>query len=210
LAYVSDETGEFQVWTMDLETKEKRVYPITESVHYPLSSYWKNESNLLIPSKEGLWNFDVSTGKGIVLRSAKKKERNIMHTTNHKMTVNKTASHAYFTFDNILWAYDLKVQIDQFVGEFNENRKKTHVRISPNGQKALFFGTSMDNTNEITLKYWDLETNVIKKLYKTKGLGFSTNLDYSFDFIDDRTIVLDKEGEVVKMDIETGEYKPVP
>src|SRR5699024_6806980 len=24
-AYVSDETGEFQVWTMDLETKEKRV-----------------------------------------------------------------------------------------------------------------------------------------------------------------------------------------
>src|SRR5699024_8084537 len=158
----------------------------------------------------GLWNFDVSTGKGIVLRSAKKKERNIMHTTNHKMTVNKTASHAYFTFDNILWAYDLKVQIDQFVGEFNENRKKTHVRISPNGQKALFFGTSIDNTNEITIKYWDLETNVIKKLYKTKGLGFSTNLDYSFDFIDDRTIVLDKEGEVVKMDIETGEYKPVP
>src|SRR5690625_7078998 len=67
----------------------------------------------------------------------------------------------------------------------------------------------MGSTNEIVLKYWDLETNVIKKLYKTKGLGFSTNLDYSFDFIDDRTIVLDKDGEVVKMDIESGEYEPI-
>jgi len=209
LAYVSDETGEFQIWTMDLDTKEKIAYPIKESVHYPLSAYWKDEDNLLTPSKEGLWSFDVLSGKGIILRSAKEEERNIMHTTNHKMTVNKTASHAYFTFDNILWAYDLKEQIGQFIGEFHENRKKTHVRVSPNGQKALFFGISMGSTNEIVLKYWDLETNVIKKLYKTKGLGFSTNLDYSFDFIDDRTIVLDKDGEVVKMDIESGEYEPI-
>src|SRR5690554_1206533 len=59
LAYVSDETGEFQVWTMDLETKEKRVYPIKEYVHYPLYAYWKDESHLLIPSKEGLQSFEI-------------------------------------------------------------------------------------------------------------------------------------------------------
>lgn len=50
LAYVSDETGVFQVWTIDLETRNKRVYPIIEFVHYPLYAYWKDKRHLLIPS----------------------------------------------------------------------------------------------------------------------------------------------------------------
>src|SRR5690625_5789342 len=115
---------------MDLDTKEKIAYPIKESVHYPLSAYWKDEDNLLTPSKEGLWSFDVLSGKGIILRSAKEEERNIMHTTNHKMTVNKTASHAYFTFDNILWAYDLKEQIGQFIDRKSTRLNSSHVASS--------------------------------------------------------------------------------
>src|SRR5699024_8170878 len=41
-------------------------------------------------------------------------------------------------------------------------------------------------------------------------LLYTTSLNYSFDFIDENTIILDKEGEVVRMDIETGEYEPIP
>src|SRR5699024_8152500 len=78
------------------------------------------------------------------------------------------------------------------------------------GQKALYFGTSMDSVNEIALKCLNLKTNDKKDLYLTKDLGFTTNLDYSFDFINDQYIVLDKDGEVVKMDIESGEYEPIP
>src|SRR5690554_4806681 len=62
LAYVSDETGEFQVWTIDLETSEKRVYPVKEYIHYPLSAYWGDNNRLLIPSDEGLQSFEVVTG----------------------------------------------------------------------------------------------------------------------------------------------------
>src|SRR5699024_1957571 len=210
LAYISDESGGFQVWTVDLETKEKRVYPIKESVHYPLSIYWEDDKHLLIPSKEGLQSFEINTGTGQITRKAQEEERNIMHTTNHKMTVNKTATNAYLIFDNILWGYDLNENIDKYIGEFKENRKKTLVRISPNGQIALYFGRSSERTNLIELKYWNLETDSIKSVYETKDLGFSTNLDYSFDFINEQYIVLDKDGEIVRMDLETGEYESIP
>src|SRR5699024_5012703 len=181
-----------------------------ESIHYPLTAYWRDENELLIPSKEGLLNFDVNTGEVYLLRVAKEEERNIMHITNHKMTINRSATHAYFTFDNILWAYDFKEQLDQFIGEFNEPRKKTFVRLSPNGQKVLFFGEPMDTVNEIALKYWNLKTNDKRDLHFTKDLGSSTSLDYSIDFIDNNSIVIDKDGEIVLMDIETGEYEPNP
>lgn len=210
LAYVSDETGEFQVWTMVLETKERRVYPIKETFHYSLYAYWKDENHLLIPSKEGLRVFNVNTGKGEVLRTAKEEERNIMHTTNNKMTVNKTGTHAYYQFDGVLWAYDLNENIDKYIGTFEENRKKTLVRISPNGQKALYFGLSSEEPNVIELKYWSLKTNNTKNLYKTNDLGFSTNLDYSFDFVNNDTIILDKDGEIVRINIENGNYESIP
>src|SRR5699024_342123 len=57
---------------------------------------------------------------------------------------------------------------------------------------------------------WDLTTNNLEILNTTQTLGTSTSLNYSFDFIDDGTIILDKEGVIVRMDIETGEYKPIP
>src|SRR5699024_8095486 len=57
---------------------------------------------------------------------------------------------------------------------------------------------------------WDLTTNEIKLLCSLNKLGPSTTLIYGFDFINDKTIVLDKEGEVVRMDIETGEYTLIP
>lgn len=168
LAYVSDETGEFQVWTMELETKEKRVYPIKETMHYPIYAYWKDDKHLLIPSEEGLQNFEVYTGDSQILRKAKGEERNIMHTTNLKMIVNNAATHAFFTFDNTLWAYDFNKYIDQYIGEFKENRKKTLVHISPNGRNVVFYGALEDDYGVIELKYWNLETNTIKSFYKKK------------------------------------------
>src|SRR5690625_656424 len=84
LAYISDETGDFQVWTINLETKIKNVYTIKEFVHYGLTVYWKDKMNLLIPNQDGLQSFDINTGEVEVVRSAKEEERNIMHTTNNK------------------------------------------------------------------------------------------------------------------------------
>src|SRR5699024_410699 len=75
LAYVSDETGEFQVWTMDLEARNKRVYPIKETTHYPLYGYWKDESNLLISNRHGLHNFNINTGESQNIRPALEEER---------------------------------------------------------------------------------------------------------------------------------------
>src|SRR5699024_4692616 len=92
----------------------------------------------------------------------------------------------------------------------DENRKKTLVQVSPNGQKALYLGRSVDEPNLMELKYWNLETNIIKSLYATSDLGFSTKLDYSFDFIDESNIILDKEGEIVRLNLDTGEYESIP
>src|SRR5690554_5942525 len=99
LAYISDETGVFQVWTLELDSKEKRVYPIEEYIHYPLSAYWGDKNRLLIPSDEGLQSFEVATGKSELIRPLKTEEENIMRTVSRKMTVNKTATHAFFQFD---------------------------------------------------------------------------------------------------------------
>src|SRR5699024_2285234 len=53
-------------------------------------------------------------------------------------------------------------------------------------------------------------TNKTTILNSTSALGTATKLNYSFDFIDENTIILDKEGEIVRMDIETGEYESIP
>ena len=95
LAYIGDETGEFQVWTMDLEARNKRVYPIKETTHYPLYGYWKDERHLLIPSKEGLQSFDIITGKGQIIRPALEEEKSILHAVNKTMSAD---TQIYFNF----------------------------------------------------------------------------------------------------------------
>src|SRR5690554_6727464 len=107
LAYVSDETGESQVWTMDLKTKEKRVYPIKEFVHYPLYPYWRDKNNLLIPSKEGLQNFDVTTGKTEIIRSALEEEKSVMNAINRRMSVLQTGRYAFFEKESNLLMFDV-------------------------------------------------------------------------------------------------------
>lgn len=210
LAYISDETGMFQVWTINLKTRKKRVYPIKETFHYALNAYWKDDEHLLIPSKDGLRNFDVRTGTSTILRQAKEEEKNIMHATNHKMTVNKTSTNAYYHMDGGLWTYDLNESVDKYIGKIEENRRKTLVMISPNGQNALYFGVSSEEPNIIELKHWNLETNTVKSIYETSDLDFFTNLDFSFDFIDDSSIVLDKEGEIIRLNIATGVHNLIP
>src|SRR5699024_9952538 len=151
LAYVSDETGVFQVWTMELDSKEKRVYPIEEYIHYPLSAYWGDKNRLLIPSDEGLQSFEVATGKSELIRPLKTEEENIMRTVSRKMTVNKTATHAYFQFDGALWAYDIKDNIDKFIGENNAYRNKILFNVTPDGNKVLYYTTSKTDYSKLEL-----------------------------------------------------------
>lgn len=210
LAYVSDETGEFQVWTMELETKEKRVYPIIELRNFLIYAYWQDEKHLLIPSKEGLQRFNITTGKGQVIRHALEKEKSILHVINRNMSTNNTGKLAVFQKNGELWKYDIDRNMDLFIKEVPDKEYLRFLRSSPNGDKILYYRKNKYNNSKQDLVSWDLNTNNLKVLNTTKILGTSTTLNYSFDFIDDNTIILDKEGTIVSMDIETGQYSPIP
>src|SRR5699024_3351600 len=69
LAYISDESGEFQVWTMDLETQEKRVYPNVRKVNFSNYAYWDYKGNLLIPENNGLRSFKVDKAHSSVIKT---------------------------------------------------------------------------------------------------------------------------------------------
>src|SRR5690625_1775089 len=210
LAYVSDETGEFQLWTIDLETKIKRVYPIKDYIHYPLFAYWKDEKNLLIPSKEGLQNCDLSTGELQIIRAALEEEKSVLHTVNRTMAVNKIGEYAIFQKNGELWAYDLNKNIDLFIEPIPDKALLELIRGSANGEKVIFYKEQKGDKSKQDLISWDLTTNNLVVLNTTQILGNAISLNYSFDFIDDTTIVLDKEGEIVRMDVETGQYVPIP
>src|SRR5699024_2054680 len=210
LAYVSDETGELQVWTMDLDTKEKRVYPIKESIHNPLFVYWKGEVNLLIPSKEGLQSFNIVTGKGQIIRQALEEEKSVSHVVNRTMNVDKLGRYAFFQKNGNLWKYDVEKNKDLFIRSIPDKGFLEFITGSKDGEKVMFYKNKKVGKSIQDLIIWDLTTNELNILNTTKALGTSTSLNYSFDFIDDRSIILDKEGEIVRMDIETGEYEPIP
>lgn len=210
LAYISDETGEFQVWTIELETKEKRVYPIKEYVHYPLYAYWKDENHLLIPSKEGLQSFEVTTGKSKIVRSALQAEKSVLDFVNRTMSVNKIGEYAFFQKNGELWTYDLNKNTDLFIAPILDKAFLESIKGSSNGDKVLFYKKNTEDNSKQDLISWDLATNNLNVLNTTQTLGPSISLNYNFDFIDDITIALDKDGEIVRMDIETGEYEPIP
>lgn len=211
LTYISDEAGNFQVWTYNLQTKKKRKYPIIELGHYPLYPYWSTMGDLLIPSSEGLWSFNIKTGKGKIIRPAKEEERSIMHTVNQKMTIGKTGKKAFYQAKDTLWTFDLNQKIDSPIGKYTENRKPTFIRVDSNNSRALYLSKDKDDPMQLNLNSWDLENNKIRKIITLSEFEHnSTALDYSFDFIDDQTVILDKEGQIVCLDINTGEYHPIP
>lgn len=210
LAYISDETGVFQVWTIDLETKEKQVYPIKESGRYALYFYWINKKQLLIPSKDGLQSFDINTGNGRILRPVLENEKTILHTVNRTMSVNKSGGYAFFQKNKELWAYDLNKNIDLFIEPIPEKAFLEFIRGTANGEKVLFYKSNKENDTKLDLVSWNLTTNKFKILNTVQVLKSRTSLNFNFDFIDNSTIVLDKEGTIVRMDIETGEYEPIP
>src|SRR5699024_107240 len=84
------------------------------------------------------------------------------------------------------------------------------IRGSENGEKVVFYKKQKEDKSTQDLMSWDLSTNKTTILNSTSALGTATKLNYSFDFIDENTIILDKEGEIVRMDIETGEYESIP
>ena len=210
LTYVSDETGEFQVWTMNLITKKKRVYPIIELSNFPMYAYWQDDKHLLIPSKEGLQRFNITTGKRQVIRLALEREKSILHSINRNMNVSRLGAFAYFQSDGALWEFDIENQIDLYIEEIPDNEYLRFIRGSANGKKVLFYKKNKEDNSEQDLVSWNLATNNLNNLNTTKTLGNSTSLNYSFDFIDDNSIILDKEGEIVRMNIETGEYELIP
>src|SRR5699024_1087620 len=204
LAYVSDETGWFQVWTLNLETLEKRVYPIIESMHYPLYAYWRDNNSLLVPSNDGLQSFNIVTGEGRVTRVAFEEERSIMNAINRKMSVLKSGGYAFFEKDSNLLMFDVNNMKEEIVSEIPYKTYLDHLRVALDRRSVVFYKINNGYFSTQDLIYWDLNTGETNKLYSTDILGGSTNLNYSFDFIDDTNIVLDKEGEIVRMNIETG------
>lgn len=210
LTYVSDETGEFQVWTMNLETKEKQVYPIKDSQHYPLNAYWKDDRYLLIPSKEGLQSFDIITRQSQIIRPALAEEKSVLHTPNRTMSVNNTGEYAFFQKNGGLWMYDLNKSSDLFIETIPNKAFLESIKGSLKGEKVLFYKKNEENDSKQDLISWDLSTKNLHILNTTQILGSSTTLNYSFDIIDDNTIILDKEGAIIRMNTETGEQKLIP
>src|SRR5690625_7850959 len=126
------------------------------------------------------------------------------------MSVSKFSEFAYFQKNGVLWAYDIEKNIDLIIESISDKNYLKSIRSSENGQNLLFYKMNPENNADQNLVHWDLTTNNLNVLNTTRTLGNSTSLNYSFDFIDDTTIVLDKEAEIVRLDIETGEYESIP
>lgn len=212
LAYTSDEMGEFQVWTYHLKTQEKKVYPTIEFFMNPLEAYWDYKSDLIIPSKEGVRSYVMDDGKESIIRHVKEDEKSLTSRTHRTATIGNQGKKAYLQNNKSVIAFDLLNKGEVSIGNLDSiktsaNKEKIgymkNFKVSPSGTKIVFF-------NKTSLMLWDLIINEIKLLCSLNKLGSSTFLGYSFDFIDDQTIIFDMEGELVRMDIETGEYTPIP
>src|SRR5699024_519200 len=149
-------------------------------------------------------------GKGQVIRRALEEEKSILHSINRNMSVCRLGAFAYFQSDGALWKFDIENHIDILIEEIPDKEYIRFIRGIANRKKVLFYKKNNENNSKQDLVSWELISNDMKSLNITNALGFSTSLNYSFDFIDDTTIILDKEGEIVRMDIETGEYEPIP
>lgn len=208
LAYVSDESGEFQVWTYDLYNDEKRSYPIVFPDQIPINMYWSSAELLLIPSKEGLQAFDLSLNTMSLIRPAKDDEKALLHTINRKMTVDKLGKYAYFQNKNKLLIYNIKKKRDsilKIIPSENEIISPTAFKSS----KSLIYYENNENLNLQNLIKWNLQNDSKTILRTSKKPDFTSSLNYSFDFLDEQIIILDKEGEIIKMNNETGIYEPI-
>src|SRR5690554_6127854 len=208
LAYTSDETGEEQVWTINLDRKDKRVYPIIGFFLNPLEAYWSKNNGLLIPSKKGLHKFNIINGNGEIIRHARKDEKSLTHTINRKVIVDKNHSKAIYQKNGELIAFDLIDKLDTLFVDVRNYKKINKFKVFE--ETIVFYSNNEENDLFIDLISWDIKSETFKVINTAKSLGSSTTLDYSFDFIDHTTIVLCKEGQIVRMDIETGEYVPIP
>src|SRR5690554_2881305 len=208
LAYVSDETGEFQVWTLNLKTREKKVYPTKETLHYPLYSFWDKDNNLIIPDKKGILSYNKN-GKESVLRETKKEERSILNAIPLQISLDKKGEVAYIIKDSDFLAFNIKKKQETRIENTNLEEIKVIDFYRFSDSEKGFVGYKYDKNRVNILFYQSLEQNGVKNLIELESTGYSTNLHHSFDFINDTTIVLDKEGEIVQMDIKTGEYEPI-
>src|SRR5699024_10790383 len=101
--------------------------------------YWKDENNLLIPSKEGLQSFDVTKGKGKIIRPVLEEEKSVIHTVNKAMSVNNIGRYAFFQKEGDLWAYDIQKNIDLYIEPIPDNSFLEAMRTSANGEQVVFY-----------------------------------------------------------------------
>lgn len=208
LAYVSDETGDFQVWSMDLKTKEKQVYPTIESIHFPLYAYWDKRNNLIIPDSKGILCYNKN-GDEAVLRETKENERTVINAIPQQISINKKGTKAYISSPSNFIEFDLEEKRETIVEHLNL-KEFDHIkffRFNNSGNAIVGYTEGDYRTN--SLFYINLETKKYSNLISLESTSSSTNLHFSFDFIDDTTIILDKEGEIVRMNLETGEYESI-
>ncbi|MCK0114939.1 amidohydrolase family protein [Gelidibacter sp. F63206] len=210
LAYISDESGEFQVWTYDLKSHAKFMYPVIESIHYPLHGYWKNNKEIYIPSEDGLFSFYLQSGKSTPIRKAKEDEKSILQIINRTLSVNNKSSLAGFQKEGAFWVYDLQKKQDVFVDKIPGNKVVSHFKISPSGKSLLFYIKNEQNFYKQQLRKWDFDTHENKLLFEGDETSFFSTSIYDYDFINDNFIVLDHQGKIVKMNTNTQEYEPIP
>lgn len=210
LAYISDETGEFQVWTYNIETHKKRAYPTKESMHYPLSAYWDKNSNLIVPDIKGILSYKIKNGEETTLRITKKEDRSILNAIAQKISINKSGTKAYIKPKNNFISYDLESGNEKIINDFDiENADYINLyRFTPN--ESGFIGYTGGEKGQNILFFYDFDKRKATTLAELESMGYSTTLRHDFDFIDDNSIILDKEGKIVKMDIGTGAFKPIP
>lgn len=185
------------------------MYPTQESLHYPLYGYWDSNNHLIIPDIKGILRYNEN-GEESIIRKTKEYERTIMNAIPQQISINQNGDKAYIKNDSHFIEYNLNNSEEAVINNFNLEEFKyiDFYRFTPSGNGFLGY-TKGGNRNNI-LFYKKLEKEKDNVLIENESMSISSNLRFSFDFIDDRTIVLDKEGKIVQMDIETGEYEPIP
>lgn len=208
LVYVSDESGEFQVWTYDLKNKNKQLFPIKEFIHYPLYGFWGDNNSLFIPSIKGLYNYTKGLNKAEFIQIIEENKNSSMGTLNRRMSLDNSGQYSIYYAENVFWKYEIKNKIKKKIGAPPLKGIITMFRAFEN--ILIYYINDKDDFTKQKLVVWNLDSNDSIVLYENKkNLNF-TNLNNSFDFINGKYIILEKEGQIIRLNIETSEYKIIP
>lgn len=208
LAYISDETGLFQVWTYNIKTKEKQVYPTVEDIHYALYPFWDSENNLIIADKKGILRYNLLTKEEQNIRPTPKDERSIIAGTALLASIDKGGENAYIQKNNQLYVFNLKSGKEHPLKLETEIKKWIHhYRVNKENNKLI--GIESSKGNNIFFMS-DLNTGKKENIIKLSSLGTNVNIYQGYDFLDENNIIIEKDGQINKMNLTTKNHETIP